>query len=80
MEKEQQHIHPSEALETYRKLYCALILFFFLFSLPMSIFGQEKKFTFSFRNVPITHVYQFIERNSQYLVIFDTEEIQRIGL
>lgn len=80
MEKEQQHIHPSEALETYRKLYCALILFFFLFSLPMSIFGQEKKFTFSFRNVPITHVYQFIERNSQYLFIFDTEEIQRIGL
>lgn len=46
----------------------------------MSIFGQEKKFTFSFRNVPITHVYQFIERNSQYLFIFDTEEIQRIGL
>ena len=69
----------SEKLKLLARLQRALLLLIF-FSLPIVSFGQEKKFTFSFKHVPISTVYLHIEKNSDYSFVYNTQEVQRIGL
>ena len=72
-------LYPREKLKLLARLQRALLLLIF-FSLPIVSFGQEKKFTFSFKHVPISTVYLHIEKNSDYSFVYNTQEVQRIGL
>ena len=72
-------LYPREKLILLARLQRALLLLIF-FSLQIVIFGQEKKFTFSFKHVPISTVYLHIEKNSDYSFVYNTQEVQRIGL
>lgn len=72
-------LYPREKLKLLARFQRALLLLIF-FSLPIVSFGQEKKFTFSFKHVPISTVYLHIEKNSDYSFVYNTQEVQRIGL
>ena len=72
-------LYPREKLKLLARFQRAVLLLIF-FSLPIVSFGQEKKFTFSFKHVPISTVYLHIEKNSDYSFVYNTQEVQRIGL
>ena len=52
-------LYPREKLKLLARFQRALLLLIF-FGLPIVSFGQEKKFTFSFKHVPISTVYLHI--------------------
>lgn len=70
---------PREKLKLLVRLSCAL-LFVALLGVPSKGFGQEKRFTFEYKHVPVSTIYLYIEKNSDYSFVYNTQEIQRIGL
>lgn len=70
---------PREKLKLLVRLSCAL-LFVALLGTPGKGFGQEKRFTFEYKHVPVSTIYLYIEKNSDYSFVYNTQEIQRIGL
>lgn len=68
-----------EKLKLLVKLLCCL-LFVILLGLPLEGSGQEKRFTFEYKQVPVSRVCLYIEKNSNYSFIYTAEEIEQIGL
>ncbi|WP_255302049.1 SusC/RagA family TonB-linked outer membrane protein [Butyricimonas sp. Marseille-P3923] len=70
---------PREKLKHLMRLLNVLLLMTLL-CMPSRGFSQEKRFTFEFKHVPVSTVYLHIEKNSDYSFVYNTQEIQRIGL
>ena len=51
-----------------------------LVNLPVHVFSQEKRFSFEFTNVPVSTVFLNIEKNSDYSFVYNSQELQKIGL
>ena len=70
---------PREKLKLLRK-FLEISFVVFLVSIPIKGVSQEKRFTFELKHVPVSTVYLHIEKNSDYSFVYNTREIQRIGL
>ena len=70
---------PREKLKLLLRFSCTL-LFVALLGVPVKGLGQEKRFTFEYKHVPVSTIYLYIEKNSDYSFVYNTQEIQRIGL
>ncbi|PXZ43332.1 MULTISPECIES: SusC/RagA family TonB-linked outer membrane protein [Sanguibacteroides] len=70
---------PREKLRLLRK-FLEISFVVFLVSIPIKGVSQEKRFTFELKHVPVSTVYLHIEKNSDYSFVYNTREIQRIGL
>ena len=70
---------PREKLKHLMRLLNVLLLMTLL-CMPLRGFSQEKRFTFEFKHVPVSTVYLHIEKNSDYSFVYNTQELQRIGL
>ena len=68
-----------EKLKLLMKLSCYL-LFMGLLGFPVEGYGQEKRFTFKYKQVPLSSVCLYIEKNSDYSFIYNVEEVQKVGL
>ena len=51
-----------------------------LVNMPVHVFSQEKRFSFEFTNVPVSTVFLNIEKNSDYSFVYNSQELQKIGL
>ena len=51
-----------------------------LVNMPVHVFSQEKRFSFEFTNVPVSTVFLSIEKNSDYSFVYNSQELQKIGL
>ena len=57
-----------------------LLMLICLVNLPVHVFSQEKRFSFEFTNVPVSTVFLNIEKNSDYSFVYNSQELQKIGL
>lgn len=69
---------PREKLKLLTKFY--RVLFLFALFLPVGGLAQEKRFTFEFKRVPVSRVYLYVEKNSPYSFVYNTWDVQKIGI